>query len=217
MRPWMLIALLLPLDETLAAFFPGSGPQVPMKKSAASILEYDKAASNLLAFELEMSPLALQQGGHLHLVLEPDNPSVNAMAKRDGDDWNIVVYGGLLRHPAIHEAELTMVLCHELGHHLGGSPTAARDGWSACEGQADYWSTLACFGAIRPHDDGVNTALTLTQLYSSMGGGATPSLECQGSERPPRTWYGYPSPQCRLDTLLAGLQEGPRPRCWFVE
>ncbi|NUN04994.1 MAG: hypothetical protein HUU57_04450 [Bdellovibrio sp.] len=27
----------------------------------------------------------------------------------------------------------------------------------------------------------------------------------------------YPSPQCRFDTMLAGILQGTRPRCWFKE
>lgn len=27
----------------------------------------------------------------------------------------------------------------------------------------------------------------------------------------------YPSPQCRLDTMLAGIKQRPRPACWFKE
>lgn len=216
MRWSIMFVLLINSGRTQASFFEGQGPRVSSKKSADSFFNHDKAATLLQAFQSQMSPMVSLHGGHLNLILETENPKTNAQAIRQGDDWNIIVYGGLIKHPEISEAELTLILCHELGHHLGGSPTAARDGWSACEGQADYWSTLSCYTQIRPQDDATQVALNLTRLYATQGYGDYPSLECRDSKRPQRTWYGYPSPQCRLDTLVAGIIGEARPSCWFV-
>ena len=215
MRWSLFVALLIVSGRAQASFFPGDGPGIPPTNASVGLLDHDKAAATLQSFEELMAPAVLQRGGRLHLVLEPENPKVNAQATREGKEWNIIVYGGLLRHPDLGEAELDLILGHELGHHLGGTPTAARDGWSACEGQADYWSTLACFQKLRPHDDGTLVALQLTQLYASMGHGATPGLDRREELPAPRTFYGYPTPQCRLDTLVAGLSGQPRPACWF--
>lgn len=215
MRWTLSIAVLIMSGCAGASFFPGSGPRLPPTKARAPEADHDKAAQAIQHFELQTASLVSARGGHLHVVLEADDPKVNAEARRMERDWAIIVYGGMLRHPQIGNAELTLVLCHELGHHLGGAPTAARGGWSACEGQADYWSTHACFHRVLPNDDAQAAALRLTELYASMSGGAYPSRDAKDETIRERTWYGYPSPQCRLDTLLAGLAGRPRPRCWI--
>lgn len=216
MRLGMAATLLIVSGCAWASFFPAEGPKVASNKASDSLFDHDKAAGLLQSFELLMAPAVSTHGGTLKVVLDDGDARVNAQATREGTTWSIVVYRGMLEHPKIDEAELGLVLCHELGHHLGGAPTAARDGWAACEGQADYWSTLNCFKAFRPNDDGQQVALRLTELYASMGHGASPSLECRDEQRPPRTQFGYPGPQCRLDTLVSGLVGGPRPACWFV-
>lgn len=210
------VVLLIVSGCAEASFFPGAGPQLSPRKTGKSFPDHDKILQAIGHFELQMAPAVSLHGGHLHVVHDTSENRVNAEARRQGKDWFIVVYDGLLRHSSIGPAELTLVLCHELGHHLGGPPTAARGGWAACEGQADYWSTLDCFGRLRPTDDARGTALRLTELYASFSGGAFPRLDCHDSARVSRTFYGYPSPQCRLDTLVAGVAAAPRPECWYV-
>ena len=51
---------------------------------------------------------------------------VNASAERKGDDWIVNIFGGLARRPEITTEGLTLVLCHELGHHLGGFPFVSK-------------------------------------------------------------------------------------------
>ncbi len=70
--------------------------------------------------------------------------TVNAYAERDEDAWLITIYGGLARHKAITLDGYKLVLCHELGHHLGGYPKKSTNKWSSAEGQADYFATMKC-------------------------------------------------------------------------
>jgi len=216
MRWTLSTALLIVSGCAWASFFPGSGPQLSPSKYSGHLPDHDKAAQTIQNFELQMAAPVSLRGGRLHVVVEADDRRVNAEARRMEPDWSIIVYGGLLRHPNIGEAELTLILCHELGHHLGGTPTAARGGWSACEGQADYWSTLGCFSKVRPGEDARAAALRLTRLYATMSNDGHPSLDSKDEVRRPRTFFGYPSAQCRLDTLIAGLENKRRPACWFV-
>ena len=59
------------------------------------------------------------------------------------------ITGGLARHPELTEDGFVLILCHELGHHLGGfaiggggSPIGG--GGIANEGQSDYYATHVC-------------------------------------------------------------------------
>jgi hypothetical protein len=72
----------------------------------------------------------------------------------DFDDNPIIkVSGALLRHPQTTIDDLYLLLCHELGHHLGGAPYKKRGNsgklsWSSAEGQADYYAVTKCLPRI---------------------------------------------------------------------
>ncbi len=70
--------------------------------------------------------------------------SVNAFAEKEDGKILITIYGGLARHPAITLDGFEAVLCHELGHHLGGFPKKSGNVWSSAEGQADYYASSKC-------------------------------------------------------------------------
>lgn len=94
-----------------------------------------------------------------------DDPRVNAGTSMKGNEWILYLYGGYARHPLITEDAYALVICHELGHHLGGTPKKILDGtnpgWPSVEGQADYFATLKCLRKIFRKDD--NTA-AISQL-----------------------------------------------------
>lgn len=82
--------------------------------------------------------------------------TVNASANRfGGTAWFVNMYGGLARHPLVTDDGFLLVVCHELGHHLGGAPTKGgiNGFWAATEGQADYFGTLKCMRKILVNDD----------------------------------------------------------------
>ena len=175
----------------------------------------------ILDFERKMSPLVNAQGGILEIFVSSEQ-SMNAKATREQFDgkelWLIEIYQGLLASENLTEDEILLVLCHELGHHLAGPPTAQRGGWASCEGQADYWATANCFRQVVRSDVSVEkTSLNLTTHYSQLSFKSPPSLNRRSTTEVQRINYGYPAPQCRLDTLLAGHYGDKRPNCWFVE
>lgn len=78
------------------------------------------------------------------------DPTVDAYATRDDNNNAVVVMnGGLARHPQMTKDAFLLLICHEVGHHLGGAPKILRGnsglrGWSSAEGQADYYATSKC-------------------------------------------------------------------------
>src|SRR5262249_54767545 len=46
------------------------------------------------------------------------------------------------RRPEVTSDGFSIILCHEIGHHLGGFPFLSY--WIADEGQADYYATQVC-------------------------------------------------------------------------
>ena len=76
--------------------------------------------------------------------LDPLNPRVNAEVVKENGLVAIVVWGGMISHPKMNPATFYLLLCHELGHFLGGPPLKSRTGWSSTEGQSDYYSAASC-------------------------------------------------------------------------
>ena len=61
------------------------------------------------------------------------------------------MFGGLARHETITADGFALVVCHELGHHIGGAPrktSAWASPWASNEGQADYFATLKCLRRV---------------------------------------------------------------------
>jgi hypothetical protein len=150
--------------------------------------------------------------------LDSMNPRVNAEVVKENGVVAIVVWGGMISHPKMTAQTFYLLLCHELGHFLGGPPLKSRTGWSSTEGQSDYYSTISCVKDLGL-DEGqfINAALALTSIYAEVTKQAPPRLDACDESVATRTNYGYPTIQCRLDTLLAGWNETPRPRCWFFD
>ena len=84
------------------------------------------------------------RGGKLVLKRLWDDPTVNASAQRSGNDYVLNMYGGLARHEAITQDGMALVVCHEMGHHIGGAPKYGGNDWASNEGQADYFANLKC-------------------------------------------------------------------------
>lgn len=95
-----------------------------------------------------------QLGKKLIINLDWENPRVNASATSDDNDNPVIIlYGGMVRHPDLSADGLYTILCHELGHHLGGAPKKFRGysqkrSWSSAEGQADYYAAAKCLPFI---------------------------------------------------------------------
>ncbi len=92
----------------------------------------------------QYSPLVQSLGGQLRIDSQWKNDTLNGFAERDGDLWIIKIFGGLFRHPLLTTDGFQSLLCHELGHHLGGAPYKFDIPWMSTEGQADFYSGSVC-------------------------------------------------------------------------
>ncbi len=160
--------------------------------------------------------------------------TVNANAIQYGSDWEVNMYGGLARRPEVTADGFGLVLCHELGHHLGGYPYSSA--WAANEGSADYFATIACPRLIWKDQLTVNASFRETveaipkaycdQVWTtteeqdlcyrvatagkSLGdllaalGGTKASWTTPDTSVVSKTNNAHPAGQCRLDTYLAG-------------
>lgn len=105
-------------------------------------------------FRQTYRPLFLEQGLDFQITGEWEDERTNAQATRDSEGNPVVrVYGGLARHPLVTPDALRLLVCHEIGHFLGGAPKSFRGrselrSWSSAEGQADYFATAKCLKTL---------------------------------------------------------------------
>ena len=105
--------------------------------------------------ETMYAPVVSGMGGKLSIARLWSNGTVNANATRSGSNWKVNMYGGLARHQTVTEDGFSLVLCHEIGHHLGGAPKVANflTKWASNEGQSDYFASLKCLRRVFLNDD----------------------------------------------------------------
>lgn len=82
--------------------------------------------------------------------------TVNAMAGKQGSNWTVYMFGGYARLKGMTKDGLTSVMCHEIGHLVGGFPENSQYGKMANEGQSDYFAGHACFKRMFKDDLEVN-------------------------------------------------------------
>lgn len=120
--------------------------------NAKSVYTIDQTEFNAVIDKVTAiyDPVVTQMGGELSVERNWDDGTVNAYASRRGGTWNIHMFGGLARHEAITSDGFALVVCHELGHHIGGAPKKGGwfGTWATNEGQADYFSTLKCLRKV---------------------------------------------------------------------
>mgnify|MGYP000617984199 CR=1 FL=1 len=120
-----------------------------ISKDAKSINTMDEASFNAVIDKVVAiyEPIIASFGATLNVDRNWEDGTVNAYAQQNGTVWNVAMFGGLARHAAITEDGFALVVCHEVGHHIGGAPKKKSwfgSRWASNEGQADYFATSKC-------------------------------------------------------------------------
>jgi len=101
------------------------------------------------------APIVKARGAKLVMNNNWDDDTVNASAQEMGKTWMVNMYGGLARHPLTTDDGFALVVCHELGHHIGGAPRKGSS-WASNEGQADYFGSMKCLRRVLEKTDNVS-------------------------------------------------------------
>lgn len=173
-------------------------------------------------------------GGTLSVNRRWTDSTVNASASQFLGGWQVNMYGGLARRPEVTPDGFALVLCHEIGHHLGGYPFSST--WAGNEGSADYFATLSCARELWKNETETNAASAeiVEELpkalcdqvwtetdernlcYRSMNAskslatllgalaGQKVSFDTPDKSVVKATYMSHPAGQCRLDTYSAG-------------
>ncbi len=130
-------------------------------------------------------PIAAAHQQSLSIEANWDNPEANAQSQQGegGGFWKTFINGGLARHPLMTADGFTLVVCHELGHHLAGYPMYVGD-WGminslSSEGQADYYAAQACLRDLWKGEDNTVDTSTLPKAIIEKCDAAWKSTEEQ--------------------------------------
>lgn len=135
--------------EAQASFLPEKDLANAVAAKGISSIDEKEFQGVISRIQAAYAPFVKEKGGQLSVSGDWKSEKLNAAASQIGSSWRVVITGALARRPELTKDGFTLILCHELGHHLGGFPFAA-DGnpfqkpWAANEGQADYFSTQVC-------------------------------------------------------------------------
>jgi len=137
------LSVLLSLGSTGFADLPKNNLHLydDLHSKATTISEQDFNATIKKAGDL-YKPIIKAQGGTLMVKGDWKDSTVNASAMQFFGVWYVNMYGGLARRPEVTQDGFVLVICHELGHHLGGYHFVSN--WGASEGQSDYFATHSC-------------------------------------------------------------------------
>jgi hypothetical protein len=184
------------------------------------------------------APEVAKHGAKLIMNKLWDNQTVNANANQSGLEWHVNMYGGLARRNEVTPDGFALVVCHELGHHLGGFPFYG-ESWPASEGQSDFWATQVCgkryFGkALSEENYEVDPIVdqkcgqdalckrlafagkSLAHLLSALRNGPVPDFGTPNKTVVATTLTSHPEAQCRLDTYFAGALCAAKSRLGFI-
>jgi hypothetical protein len=114
--------------------------------------DYDEIQAKFMAY---YGPIVAARGGVLEFPDAWDDGMVNGFARQEDGKWKVFALGGYARHPLATRDSFYFLMCHEMGHHLGGTPTYPESSipWAAAEGQADYYATLKCMRQMMIGED----------------------------------------------------------------
>jgi hypothetical protein len=173
-------ALSISATASFACDIHGNGGFAP--ENNLKISQWDKETNGMtkekfLAIVKSVSdvyaPIVAQKGGTLSMNNRWDDDTVNASAQQSGKTWIVNMYGGLARHPLTTDDGFALVVCHELGHHLGGAPRKGTS-WASNEGQADYWGAMKCLRRVLEKADNAS-------VVSKMNVDAEATKQCQAT------------------------------------
>ena len=210
----IILSLLVPFIVN-ATCLPQNDLNIPPFEGRSVATGISRATFNAAIDELEdvYGPIFYNARCPLIILRSWQDGTVNAQAWQQGGLCFVQMFGGLARYPEMGKRTFQLVLCHEIGHHIGGPPYYSGERLSV-EGQSDYFATLDCMRRIgvNPSIASLNMATILSQLNNEV----TPSRSTRATERVTRTIQSHPRAQCRLDTYDAAYDGQSRPRCWYA-
>jgi hypothetical protein len=212
----------------------GKDIQLPLGKVSFSMTQ-EQFLNTISQFEKKLGSWVEKEYNKELVVFKSwSSNTINAFADQDDRKMMITIYGGVARFESMTTDSLSLVLCHELGHHLGGAPKKTTNQWSSAEGQADYYASMKCLKHLWDEEDVTVVTSPLVEkkcheTYTSEADqrrchriakagrelsllfqfleqeSITPEFETPDQTIATHTELMHPYAQCRLDTYFSGV------------
>lgn len=140
-----------------SGFLPDNNFRIPVGDKMAGDMTKERFLAVIDTVNAVYKPIVENFAGKPFIINRRwDDDIVNASAMQWKDSWRVTLYGGLARHPLITDDAFMTVICHEIGHHMGGFPIALEGKhWATNEGQSDYFATLKCMRRVLAGEDNI--------------------------------------------------------------
>lgn len=146
-----------------SGFLPENNLSIPVGDKMAGNMTEARFLEIVGKVEAIYSPIIKDMGATLKMNNNWKSTTVNASAQQTGSTWQVNMFGGLARHKLTTDDGFMLVVCHELGHHIGGAPRYDRNtDWASNEGQADYFASLKCMRRVIENDDNISIVAGMT-------------------------------------------------------
>jgi len=161
-------------------FLPENDLYIPSTIKSVNGITEEEFNKSIDEVEEVYAPIVANMGAKLEIERRWSDGTVNAYASQSGRTWKVAMFGGLARHSTITKDAMALVVCHEIGHHIGGAPKkggsaggwwgGASSTWASNEGQSDYFATLKCLRKawINDNNEEIVKALNAPKIVSDM-------------------------------------------------
>lgn len=172
--------------------------------------------------------------------LKWESNKAQASVGKNDKEVHATVHGGLARLKNMTKDSLALILCHEIGHILGGAPMVQPSRKYSSEAQSDYFANKTCFKKyMKINTSQFENILTDSEMrlckskevncfrhlsaikseslsFKEAGLDYPSSLLTRSNKLASITLYNdYPDSICRQETAIMGALGKERPSCWY--
>lgn len=196
--------------------------------SAVSLVDFYTIPAQIISlFTLEIK----KTGFPVLLDAQWDSPYFGAGVSFYNDQYRLMILGGTTRIKGMSLDAYAAIVCHEIGHIIGGTPHQTISGaeWSSSEGQSDFFAANVCLPryfkfkgeelkniSAKVEKSGFEMMWSLKDFDSnSSAQGKKIIRHLDKLPAASQTIINqYPSLQCRYENFR---NPSKRPSCWFKE
>lgn len=139
--------------------------------------------------------------------------------------FRLMILGGTTRIKGLTPDAYAAIVCHELGHIIGGSPLQTIPGaeWSSSEGQSDFFAASVClpryFKKLGVSDLEISqrveqAGFEMISAFMTIEKGSVKRFKMDDTRVESTLINNYPTLQCRYENFRNNKE---RPACWFNE
>lgn len=209
-----------PCPKDRADYFCISSDMAP--NSPIDIVQFYTTPTQILQlFQTELA----QKPYPLVLNAEWESPFFGAGVSLYENNFRLMILGGTTRIKGLTPDAYAAIVCHELGHVIGGSPfqTIQFAEWSSAEGQSDFFAANIClpryFRSLNETEDKITARVEeagykMIQSFSLVikEGDGFIRFKADTTKTNATLINTYPSLQCRYENFR---NPTTRPGCWF--